>query len=255
MAKKRKGQHEEHENLERWLITYADLITLLLGLFVVLYSMSQIDLNKYQQWISAFSQLFGSGGVLGGGKGILVASTPPKGDSQTSIETSNSQLTQERLEAQLNVILSARIQSKKIIITTSPEGLTIHLLERLLFESGSADLKPEAKVVLDTLAEVLKFLPNRIRIEGHADNVPIRTAKFPSNWHLSVGRALNTAYYLINKGVNPEKISVVGYAEYKPIAPNDTEENRAKNRRVDIVIISMQDKNFSENFKSNFTKR
>jgi chemotaxis protein MotB len=114
------------------------------------------------------------------------------------------------------------------------------LLERLLFESGSAELKPEAKAVLDTIAEILKFLPNKIRIEGHTDDRPIKSARFPSNWHLSVARALNTAYYLMSKGVNPEKISIAGYSEYRPIAPNDSEENRAKNRRVDIVIISTQ---------------
>ncbi len=242
MSKKKKGHHEEHENLERWLITYADLITLLLGLFVVLYSMSQIDLNKYQQWISAFSQLFGGGGVLTGGKGLLITPSPPKTGSDALAGTSQNQANQaqQKLEVQLNAILSSDIQSKKVILTTSPEGLTIHLLERLLFESGSADLKPEAKAVLDTLAEVLKFLPNKIRIEGHTDDRPIRSARFPSNWHLSVARALNTAYYLMSKGVNPEKISIAGYSEYRPIAPNDSEENRAKNRRVDIVIISTQ---------------
>lgn len=247
MARKKKGHHEEHENLERWLITYADLITLLLGLFVVLYSMSQIDLNKYQQWIYGLSKLFGgSAGVLEGNKGILTTPASFRGNLPVNVKTSQTQLTQEKLEAQLNSILSQGIQSKKVIITNSPEGLTIHLLEPLLFESGSADLKPEAKVVLDTLAEVLKLLPNNIKIEGHADNRPIRTARFPSNWHLSVERALNTAYYLINKGVNPEKISVAGYAEYRPIAPNDTEENRAKNRRVDIVIIATQGEKFGK---------
>ncbi len=239
MARKKKGHHEEHENLERWLITYADLITLLLGLFVVLYSMSQIDLSKYQQWISAFSQLFGGGGVLAGGKGVLITPAPPKSGSASDVSASQP-TQQQKLEVQINAVLSSNIQSKKIIVTTSPEGLTIHLLERLLFESGSAELKPEAMSVLDTLAEILKFLPNKIRIEGHTDNRPIRSAKFPSNWHLSVARALNTAYYLMNKGVNPEKISIVGYAEYRPIAPNDSEENRAKNRRVDIVVISTQ---------------
>jgi len=239
MARKKKGHHEEHENLERWLITYADLITLLLGLFVVLYSMSQIDLSKYQQWISAFSQLFGGGGVLAGGKGVLITPAPPKSGSASDVSASQP-TQQQKLEVQINAVLSSNIQSKKIIVTTSPEGLTIHLLERLLFESGSAELKPEAMSVLDTLAEILKFLPNKIRIEGHTDNRPIRSAKFPSNWHLSVARALNTAYYLMNKGVNPEKISIVGYAEYRPITPNDSEENRAKNRRVDIVVISTQ---------------
>jgi chemotaxis protein MotB len=240
MSRKKKGHHEEHENLERWLITYADLITLLLGLFVVLYSMSQIDLNKYQQWISAFSQLFGGGGVLASGKGVLVTPVPQRAGSEVQASTYQTSSSQQKLEVQINAILSTNIQSKKIIVTTSPEGLTIHLLERLLFESGSAELKPEAKAVLDTIAEILKLLPNKIRIEGHTDDRPIRSARFPSNWHLSVARALNTAYYLMSKGVNPEKISIAGYSEYRPIAPNDSEENRAKNRRVDIVIVSTQ---------------
>ncbi|CUU01580.1 chemotaxis protein MotB [Candidatus Thermokryptus mobilis] len=240
MSRKKKGHHEEHENLERWLITYADLITLLLGLFVVLYSMSQIDLNKYQQWISAFSQLFGGGGVLSGGKGLLVTPAPQRSGSEAQASTYQTSSTQQKLEVQINAILSTNIQSRKIIVTTSPEGLTIHLLERLLFESGSAELKPEAKAVLDTIAEILKLLPNKIKIEGHTDDRPIRSARFPSNWHLSVARALNTAYYLMSKGVNPEKISIAGYSEYRPIAPNNSEENRAKNRRVDIVIVSTQ---------------
>ena len=93
--------------------------------------------------------------------------------------------------------------------------------------------------MLDTLAQVLKTIPNDLRIEGHTDNVPIATARFPSNWHLSVIRALNTGYYIISKHkLNPEKISVVGYSEYRPLFPNDTEEHRARNRRVDIVIIT-----------------
>ena len=128
MSKRKKGHTEEHENIERWLITYADLITLLLGLFVVLYSMSQIDLNKYQQWISAFSQLFGGGGVLSSGKGILVTPIPPK-SSLDAIANSSKPSSQQNLEAQLNAVLSSSIQSKKIMITTSTEGLTIHLLE------------------------------------------------------------------------------------------------------------------------------
>jgi chemotaxis protein MotB len=241
---KRKKHHEEHENHERWLITYADLITLLLGLFVVLYSMSQLDLQKYQQFAAAFSRIFGGGaGILPGDKGVLAAPIVPKsgGDGGgTDKEDLLSDKPGDKLEIQLNAILSSSIKAKEVILTTTPEGLTIHLLERLLFESGSAELRAESKAVLDTLAEILRLLPNKIRIEGHTDNRPIRSARFPSNWHLSVARALNTAYYLMGRGVRPEKISIAGYAEFRPIAPNDTEENRAKNRRVDIVILSMK---------------
>ncbi len=111
-------------------------------------------------------------------------------------------------------------------------------MDDILFPSGSDVLNPGSLQILDRIATILKELPNDIRIEGHTDNVPINTVRFPSNWHLSVARALNTAYYLINtEGLIAEKVSIVGYSEYRPIATNDTPDGRAINRRVDIVII------------------
>ena len=108
----------------------------------------------------------------------------------------------------------------------------------MVFPSGSADLKKGSQIVLSQLAGIIKELPNDIRIEGHTDNIPISTKQFPSNWHLSVARALNTAYFLISEeGLDPEKVSIVGYSEYKPIESNETALGRASNRRVDIVII------------------
>ena len=108
-----------------------------------------------------------------------------------------------------------------------------------MFAPGKAELVENSKYVLKNLAVILRALPNDIRIEGHTDNIPINTAVFPSNWHLSVARATSTAYYLMQyENLNPDKISVVGYAEYKPIASNDTPEHRSQNRRVDIVIIT-----------------
>jgi chemotaxis protein MotB len=112
-------------------------------------------------------------------------------------------------------------------------------MEELLFGSGSAIVKHGAMAILDSLSSVLKQLPFDLRVEGHTDDVPIRTAAFPSNWHLSVARAANAAHYMIlQNGIIPERISVVGYAEYQPIAPNDSEVFRARNRRVDIVIVT-----------------
>jgi len=117
-------------------------------------------------------------------------------------------------------------------------GITIHIMDELLFKSGDADLNKNAIEILDKIANILKKLPNDLRVEGHTDNVPINSALFPSNWHLSVARALNTAYFLIqNKNLSPDKVSIVGYSEYKPIASNETPEGRATNRRVDIVIL------------------
>ncbi len=128
--------------------------------------------------------------------------------------------------------------NNSIILDENKRGITIHILDNILFKSGSADLTSSSLLVLDRLAVILKALPNDIRVEGHTDNVPINTPDFPSNWHLSVTRALNTAYFLIhNEQLPPEKISIVGYSKYKPIDSNNTVAGRANNRRVDIVII------------------
>jgi len=142
------------------------------------------------------------------------------------------------LKSKLMQLINKYHYNNSIMLEENKRGVTIHILDDILFKSGSADLTSGSLLVLDRLAVILKSLPNDIRIEGHADNVPINTSSFPSNWHLSVTRALNTAYFLIhNENLLPEKISIVGYSEYRPIDSNNTIEGRANNRRVDIVII------------------
>ncbi len=176
---------------------------------------------------SAMENVFGGGnkGVIGvqgllGGKGKIAG---------TKIDD---------LKSKLASVILQHNYSKSVTLEESERGITIHILENILFPSGKADLNGTSKLVLSQLATILSQLPNDIRVEGHTDNVPISSAMYPSNWHLSVARALSTAYFLINeKELNPEKVTVVGYAEYKPIADNSTTEGRAKNRRVDIVII------------------
>ncbi len=142
------------------------------------------------------------------------------------------------LKSELSSLIEKYHYNNSIRLEENKRGVTIHILDDVLFSSGSADLTASSKIVLHRLATLLKELPNDIRVEGHTDDVPINTASFPSNWHLSVVRALNTAYDLIKtEGLKPDKVSIVGYSEYKPIASNDTPEGRALNRRVDIVII------------------
>jgi len=208
---------------DRYLITYSDLITLLLGLFIILYAISKIDVDKYEKMITAMGDVFGSRGKVVNMKSAGTSLIPNNGN---------------RLMSELNQLIDQYHYNKSIRLEENERGVTIHILDDILFPSGSSILAGYPVTVLNRLAEILKELPNDIRIEGHTDNVPINTPVFPSNWHLSVSRALNTAYYLINnEGLNPEKISIVGYSEYKPIATNDTQEGRASNRRVDIVII------------------
>lgn len=228
MKKKRHKEEHEHSH-ERWLLTYADLITLLLGLFVILYAMSKVDAEKYSQMISALS------GVFGGPKPSVVAGNA--GIVNTPVAMLRSE--REHIELELKRALQLNLPKGLVTISNDERGVTVHILEELLFASGSAEFKLTSFAMLDSLAGVLKKLDNDLRVEGHTDDVPIHTALFPSNWHLSVTRAMNAGYYLIEKHrIDPERVSVVGYSEYKPLVPNTSPENRARNRRVDIVIIT-----------------
>lgn len=194
-------------------------------MFIILYAISSIDNNKYETMVKAMANVFGSkqdaAKIEQGIKGMITISPVDKlkGDLASLIEKNN--------------------YSSSIRLDQNERGITVHILEDIMFAPGKAELVETSKHVLKNLAVILRELPNDIRIEGHTDNIPINTSVFPSNWHLSVARATSTAYYLMQfEGLNPDKISVVGYAEYKPIASNDTPEQRSQNRRVDIVIIT-----------------
>lgn len=228
--KKKKHSHEEHENQERWLLTYADLITLLLGLFVILYAMSKIDAGKYAEIAAAL------GGVFGSNSGKMIVAQGSRGVLQVPIPIVPKE--HQEVEKEVEAALQQNLRSGLITLSTNERGLTVHVAEELGFSSGSADPKPDMLLVLDTLVAILQRLPRDIRVEGHTDDVPINTPVFRSNWHLSVARAVNVAYYLVDQGLNPEKVSVAGYGEFHPLVPNSNEANRAKNRRVDIVIIN-----------------
>ncbi len=239
----RKAVHEEHENGERWLLTYSDLITLLLGLFVILYASSQVDSGKFQQLMNAFENMFGTTGEGGGGimpnKGGLPI--PMVGSNGRSLVEIGRQITAAMQAARIKNNPNTPDNSTAGNIMINERGLTVHLEEELLFETGRADLKKSSLDLLDTIAIIIADMPNELRMEGHTDNVPINTAQFPSNWHLSVARAMTTAYYLMERHhLRPEKISVVGYGEYRPIADNTSSEGRSKNRRVDLVILETE---------------
>lgn len=228
MRKKHSG---EHDNLERWLLTYSDLITLLLGLFVILYASSQVDMKKYKAVVSAFENVFGGGqtsGPLPGSQGVMTAPS-----SVPNIKPN------EAMDRKVRSILGSALKEGGVLVTSDEQGVTVHFLEKLLFDPGKAKIKPGALPVLDTLGYLLSSVPNRIRIEGNTDNTPIHTAQFPSNWQLSVARALNVGYYLLKHyPIRPEKVAIVGYGEYHPFVPNDTPAHKAENRRVDIVILN-----------------
>jgi chemotaxis protein MotB len=225
---KRRTRTPSHGNLDRWLLTYADLITLLLGLFVILYAMSKIDAGKFNEIVSAL------GGVFGAPRGTLTGNGAILNGSMTAVEAER-----QRIASDIRRALGPSANDLPVSISETERGVTVHIMEELLFASGSADIKQGSLITLDSLAGVLKSLPNDLRVEGHTDNVPIATQVFPSNWHLSVARALTIGYYLIARhGLKQDKISIVGYSEFRPLVPNDTAPHRAQNRRVDIVIVT-----------------
>ncbi len=207
------------------------MITLLLGLFIILYAISNIDLNKYKKMMNLMGNIFGNEKIekvnqAGAGKGA-----PTKSAKK---ETSQMQ----QLKTKIGAIVNNYHLGDSFKILDNKRGVTLRIQEKVIFPSGKANLNNSFKTVLLKVARVLRNIRNDIRVEGHTDNVPIKSKQYPSNWHLSVARALNTAYFLINQGgLNPDKVSIVGYSEYRPIADNSTPEGRAQNRRVDIVII------------------
>lgn len=174
--------------------------------------------------MSAAGSVFGNQGkVIGMPKGGLITGAKPLS---------------ENLSDKLGDLIRENNYGGSVSLIENERGITIRILDDILFPSGKAVISPGSKNILQEISEVIKELPNDIRIEGHTDNVPIHNSEYPSNWHLSVQRATNTAYFLMNQeGMFPEKISIVGYSEYKPVASNATVEGRELNRRVDIVIL------------------
>jgi len=216
----------EYPYRDGYIITYADLITLLLGLFIILYAMSNIDKEKYRSTVNAL------GSVFGGSK------------TSTKVITSMPvfsipKVPQKALMNNLRKVIKENNFDNSVKLIKNTRGITISILDDILFASGMAEVTLKTKNFLSKLGPVLRELPNDIRIEGHTDDVPIVSKIFPSNWHLSVARATNIAYYLMNtEKLSPDKVSIVGYSKYKPVASNKTVEGRKLNRRVDIVILN-----------------
>lgn len=229
---RRRQKIDDHENLERWLLTYADLITLLLAFFVVMYSMSQVDNKRFGQMVEALN------GVLKGGK--VVTQTHDPANLKTGhglIKLGDLNLVQQQIEERFKEIN----RQGEIKTERTERGLVIHIMESALFRQGSAKLEPGAIEVLDVVAEKIRPLPNHIRIEGHTDDRPINTPVYPSNWELSSARATEVVrYYMHYHQLAPDRISALGYGEYRPVHPNNSIENRALNRRVDIVVLTME---------------
>lgn len=246
----KKKHHEEEGNNERWLITYSDLITLLLVFFIILYAFSKIDNDKYKNLASGFNTVFGSGtGILvGDGTGEMVGDGIGGAGGEGGEQTEEGMLSD--IKDEVDSYLTSNGLEESVSTDIDDRGLIIRMSNSILFDSGTANIKADNSNSLSTIGTLLNSMPNYIRIEGHTDTLPINNTKFKSNWELSVLRATNVAEILIaDAGIKPERISVLGYGEFRPIADNSTAEGRAKNRRVDIVIMNTKFDKIEENQK------
>lgn len=248
MAKKKK--HEEHENLERWLVSYADFMTLLFATFVVLYALAQTDVAKFSQLENSLKSAFDSV-VMEGTQGVMDKSgSKVIGESQADSMMSSLILEYLNPKYEEQAFEEIKDQVKALSKTKELEGVDAKITDRglvilmtdksLLFGSGSAELSPQAKIKLDKIGGIIgrKFILHLIRVEGHTDNIPFSSSKYPSNWELSSARACSIVRYFIQRfKFMPELFTPVGFADTKPYMQNDTLGNRSMNRRVDIVIL------------------
>lgn len=252
---RRKAQ-EEHENHERWLVSYADFITLLFAFFTVLYATSQADLKKQEEFEKSFKQQFTGFGVGIGnatGTGVGVGQEPQIADNDSThknliaptIETFPSSSAgprevEDAVERRLDRELSDEDRKNMVTgIRHDAVGVEIQLAASKLFTSGSAELRADAAIALDRIGQMLKESGRRVIVEGHTDDIPIRNDKYPSNWELSAARATKIVRYLAARHkISPDKLVPVAYADQKPVVANDTEEHRARNRRIEIKIVT-----------------
>jgi len=259
----RRQRHPEHANHERWLVSYADFITLLFAFFVVLYSSSQVDQRKVGKLAMAIQVAFQELGVFPAStsavpmsgaepmpfntvqaienveKTASLGQIAPNAKGALGSGSADGNLTDLRRE--LEKQLAPEIKRQELALRVHGDGLVISLREVGFFDSGSAQVKAASQPAFERIARILLEREYRVRIEGHTDNVPIHTAHFASNWELSTGRATELVRLLIVKyGFDPARLSAAGYAEYHPIAENDTAGGRQLNRRVDVVVLGTQ---------------
>jgi chemotaxis protein MotB len=235
MARKKKPL--EHVNHERWLVSYADFITLLFAFFVVLFAVSQVDSRKVGRFTESFSRAIGIDLFPQPGKGLLAGAAD--GPTQDEDPTKSSPLPPELLDLKAALVATATRDDTLagVQIVTKRNELVLRLSDNLLFDSGNDALDERARKVVGRLAAELQRRPVDIRVEGHTDDRPIKTARFRSNWDLSTARATTIVAALSAEGIAPERLSAAGYGEFHPIAPNTTDDGRKQNRRVDVVVM------------------
>ncbi len=234
---RKKAKHADHVNHERWLVSYADFVTLLFAFFVVMFAVSQVDTKKLGKFTESFSRAEGIDIFPQAGRGIMAgASEGPPGDPDPT--SKSSVLSEELSGLQAGLAAAARhdetLQNVQVLVRRNE--LVLRLSESVLFDSGDDALRGPAVQVLQRIASELKKRDIDVRVEGHTDDRPIRNSRFQSNWNLSTGRATAVVAKLAAEGIEAPRLSAAGYGEFHPLGPNSTEEGKKQNRRVDLVV-------------------
>lgn len=231
MGRKR-PEDEPKAGAPEWMATYGDMVTLLLCFFVLLFSFATLDVQKFKAIAQSMS---GSLGVLDSGMTVSMEPLVNAFPSDTPAEE-NEEFNE--LYSEMNEFVKENGLESSIVLALDERGLLIRFMDNVLFDSGKADLTPNARDIINKVAEIIRQNDKNVRVEGHTDNVPISTSKFPSNWELSTTRAVNVVKYLIEEcGIEAKRMSASGYSDQHPIDDNATREGRQRNRRVDMVII------------------
>ncbi|MCW9012394.1 MAG: flagellar motor protein MotD [Gammaproteobacteria bacterium] len=238
---RRRVTNLDEENTDRWLVSYADFITLLFAFFVVMYSISSVNLGKYRvlsdSMTTAFNKTSSQIGQPGSQLGISVQRAP----ISIGLEGQAGLKAMTETAAQIEKNMKEWIKKGQIAVRGNEKWLEVEISNNVLFTSGSAQLSQQASLILSGLAEAFKESKNPLYVSGYTDNVPINTVQFPSNWELSAARAASVVRLFAQSGINPQRMGAIGFGEFRPTGDNSTIENRQKNRRVVIRILAGED--------------
>ncbi len=240
----RRKKRIEHENHERWLISYADFVTLLFAFFVVMYSISSVNESKYKIFSNSLSIAFSSQAnspndtVVPAEPNVLLRALVDRRTARLGEQQRKIQEKMNQIASGLSKVMSPIIKQGMVSVTPVNRGVVLDISASSLFKTGEAELQPGSLPVLLEVSNVLRTEALPIEVEGHTDDIPISTNQFPSNWELSSARASSVVRKLIENGVPENQLSVVGLASTHPLVPNNSPENRARNRRVTITILS-----------------
>ena len=240
---KLRRSREEHPNHERWLVSYADFITLLFALFVVMYAISTLNEGKYRVLSDSLVSAFRHERIITPAGNVLAA-TPQTQPPVRSMQRPSDMLRAQReqklkgLAVKITEALRPLAQTGKVRLTQTPRGLAVEINASVLFAPAQAVLQPGSITALQAVAQVLSEVDNAVQVEGHTDSVPIATPLYPSNWELASARASSVVRLFIASGVLPGRLVAIGYADNRPMETNDAPEGRARNRRVTLLILA-----------------